>query len=506
LLRCREDDYGWDKLIEFPPRRLPFTAIDMQPGRVIAAVQVKTTTGTSRTVPISLTNALHYARSTVPQFIVLVVLEGKEARYFARHIWAPEIAKWLKAGREADARGVTAVNQETVSLTFSADDERGEGVLSWLQAEIDAVQPNYAAAKQLIIDTVGFEEGRGDARISIALDDRSHLMDIQLGLRPQVKAKRVVYTSKRFGILAGKPEFDHSDVILHMTPEGAPASMRIEFSDGAHVTLAAKIYGAEDGQSTAMRLASRALDIVYRSGGVFKAHSHLEFDDRVTLEELRGFAHLLAMPEGESAHIQAILKAQTFDLGGITIRTARPDQSWTWVSLSLDTMRDIANNSGQQPPDVTVAEMNTASGELEFLIALASPRFIRIDHTPIGNISPRFDGLLAHRSATVGNHVYSAVAHRSVKLDQMVGGRRRVTFGPSQLLWGGIASKEGWTDEAVVSAYKRNLDRLSFNAQLMALDDMAALIDRETKPRELRTDLPNGRTTPLARPVRSRKR
>lgn len=503
--RSVEDDYGWDKLIEYPPRLLPFAAIDMQPGRVIAGVQVKTTTGTSRTVTLSLTNALHYARATVPQFIVLVVLEGKAARYFARHVWAPEIARWLKAGREADARGVTAVNQESVSLTFSTDDERGEDIVAWIRAEIEAVQPNYAAAKQLIVDTVGFEEGRGDARLSIVLDDRSHLMDIQLGLRPQVKAKRIVYTSKRFGILAGKPEFDDRDVILQITPEGTDCGMRIEFPEGDTVSLPAKLYSADDGQSTALRVASRALDVVYRNGGVAKATSHLDFEERVTLDEMRAFARLLSISAGEATHIAALLKGQTYDLGGITIDNARPEQTWSWVTLSLDTMKDIITNSGQRAPDLTIAEMNAAAGELEFLMALSSDRLIRIDHTPLGDIPPRFDGLLAHCSATVGEHVYSAVAQRPVKLDQTIKGRRRITFGPSRLLWGSIDNGDGWTDDAVVSAYKRNLDRLSSDGQLMALGDLAALIDRETRPRELRSDLPTGRSSPLPRLARKRR-
>jgi hypothetical protein len=94
-----EDDYGWDKLIEFPPRHFPFAAIDMQPGRTIACVQVKTTTGAALSTTISLSNAMHYARVPIPQFIVLVVLDGTHVRYFAKHVWTELIARWLKAGR-----------------------------------------------------------------------------------------------------------------------------------------------------------------------------------------------------------------------------------------------------------------------------------------------------------------------------------------------------------------------------------------------------------------------
>lgn len=159
--RSVEDDHGWDKMIEFPPKPAPFVALDMKPQGAIAAVQVKTTTGSSRSVSISLSNALNYARSPVPQFIVLVVLDGKDARYFGRHVWTPLIADWLKSAREADARGVTAPNRETVTVAFGPEDEHGTSLLSWIESEIEGIEEPYAATKKFIVDTVVSRKERG---------------------------------------------------------------------------------------------------------------------------------------------------------------------------------------------------------------------------------------------------------------------------------------------------------------------------------------------------------
>ncbi|KQM88568.1 hypothetical protein ASE67_02145 [Sphingomonas sp. Leaf23] len=242
--RSIEDDYGWDKLIEFPARLVPFASIDMQPGHVVAAVQVKTTTGSSRTVSISLSNALRYAKSDIPQFVVLVTLDGAEPRYFARHVWSVLIADWLKAARQADANGVTATHQSSVSLGFSLQDERGPGLLDWIRAEVEAVPAPYATAKRRFVDTVGFEHGFGTAHMTLTLRNVDEMIDIQLGLRPHVDAKRFTYTSERFGIRARRPEIDESDVQVHLTPEGRRCTLRLEFHNGEGLTVPARLYSA----------------------------------------------------------------------------------------------------------------------------------------------------------------------------------------------------------------------------------------------------------------------
>lgn len=501
-----EDDYGWDKLIEFPPRPVPFAAIDMQPGRTIAAVQIKTTTGSARSVAISLSNALHYAKSTIPQFIVLVVLDGGEARYFARHVWAPLITEWLKAGREADARGVTAVNRETVSLSFSAEDERGADLLEWIEREIEAVQRPYASAKQLIVDTVGFEDGYGTARMTFTLDGPDDFLDLQLGLKPKIKASRFVFTSQRFGKRARRPEVDERDVIVHITPEGRACGMRLEFPDGGSVTVPATLYGAADGHLTAFRAASRILDVVFGPRGKLRANASLKADDRVGLEELCAFTHLLSTTAEAGVSLHLDLEGQMFDMGSITMKGPGKGPGWPWMALATDVLRAVAVNASREAPGLTMNELNAASEQLNVLSGLASDRPIRIDFTPVPDMEPRFEGFLAYACAHVGNHVFAAVAHRPAKLDRSKGGRRQLTFGSAKLVWGQVAPAEGWSAEAMQDAYQRQLDRLSGDSQIMAIGDLAEMVQGRRGDGELTSDLPSGRTAPLLRGSRGSRR
>lgn len=504
--RSVEDDYGWDKLIEFPPRPVPFAAIDMQPGRAIAAVQVKTTTGSARSVAISLSNALHYVKSMIPHFIVLVVLDEAGARYFARHVWGPLIAEWLKAGRDADAKGVTAINRETVSLAFSAEDERGADLLDWIEAQIEAVPRPYASAKQLIVDTVGFEDGYGTARMTFTLEGPDDFLDLQLGLKPEIKASRFVYTSQRFGKRAGRPEIDERDVIVQITPEGRACGMRLEFGDGGSVTVPATLYGAADGKLTAFRAASRILDVVFGPRGRVKANASLNSDDRVKLEELCAFAHLLSTTADAGVSLHLDLDGQLFDMGSITMKGPGKGPGWPWMALAMDVMRDIVTNAGRETPELTMAELDAAAGQLNVLSALASERSIRIDFTPDPDMEPRFDGFLAYACAHVGNHVFGAVAHRPARLDRSEGGRRQLTFGASKLVWGQVAPAQGWSAKAMLDAYQRQLNRLSGDGQIMAIGDLADMVEERRADRELKSDLPSGRTAPLVRDSRGSRR
>jgi hypothetical protein len=50
----------------------------------------------------------------------------------------------------------------------------------------------YAATKSRFVDTVGFEEGCGTARMTFALQSADKLLDVQLGVRPHVDVKRFI--------------------------------------------------------------------------------------------------------------------------------------------------------------------------------------------------------------------------------------------------------------------------------------------------------------------------
>ena len=472
------DDYGWDKLIEYPPRVRPFIAIDMQPEHVVAAVQVKTTTkAATRSVSISLSNALRYAKASIPQFVLLINLDGVEPRYFVRHVWGPLIADWLKAGRQADADGVTEIHLRNVKLHFADSDELSHGqVLPWIRGEIEAVQPVYAATKKLFVDTVGFENGNGIAQMTFSLDSAADVLDLELGLRPHLDVKRFVYTSERFGIRAGKPEIDQENVRIHLTPKGRLCALRLEFPRGGSLTIPATLYQSAANGIFAMRVVSQVLEVIYGPHGRVRAHAKLLRDDRVALDELSAFIQLLSGKADEGVSIHADIDDQLFDLGSITMTGPDSGRDWSWTGLGLEAMRAVARESGQSPAALSMADVRDAEGDLQIFGALAVNRPIRLDFTPAPNAPAMFGGFLAYSNATIGDQVYSAVAYRPIGKDTKRGRRRSVYFGAGQLLWGRIARSEGWSEDAVRAAYQRHLDLQAIQREILAVGDLARVV------------------------------
>lgn len=492
-----EDDYGWDKLIEFPPRRAPFAALDMQPGAVIAAVQVKTTTGNSRSVKIRLSNALHYVRSPLPQFLILIVLDGREVRYFAKHVWAQLIAEWLRVAREADAKGVIATNREKITVTFAPEDECGTSLLRWIEQQVEEVKSPYASSKKLLVDTVGFESGQGSGNVTFALDGPDALLDLQLGLMPRIKAQRLTFTSERFGIRARQPELDLRDVDVELTPEGRACSLRLEFPQGATVTVPSTLFGADNGIAQAFRVATRTLDVVFGPNGRARAKAHLDFGDRVEFDDFRAFLHLLSTESNAKVSLHINLEGRVLDMGSITMNGKRRTENWPWAAAAADVLREIAADDGTPLPTMSLADFNETAADLEVLGALACNRFLRVDFAPLGGENTVIDGFLAFGFARVGDQMFSAVASRPLLGDSWKGAKRQVFFGSPKLLWGQVSSFQNWSPEAAQSAYQRHLDRCGPDTQFMALGDLAKFVRDEAGDIELRSDLPTGRTMPL---------
>lgn len=497
--RSTEDDYGWDKLIEFQARTIPFLAIDMQPEHVMAAVQVKTTETASRSISLSLSNALRYAKSSVPHFIVMVALDGTEPKYFARHVWGTLLADWLKAGRQADADGLVATNKRKLTMTFGPEDERGEALLAWIRGEIEAVQAPYAATKKAIVDTIGFEDGYGVGKVTFVLEGEDDMLDFQLGLRPYLEASRFVFTSERFGIRASKPEIDEANVRIHLTPEGRACTLTLEFPTGERVIVPATLYSTNSGSRFAYRIASLVLDTTFGPGGRVRAHAHLLQDDRATLNELRAFAHLHAAMPGVGIMMQIGVDGKSLALGSIRMNGVAQSDTWGWIALSLDVMRAIAIEAGDIVADPTIGEVNDAIGQLHVLSALAGDRAVRVDFVPEPDAPDAFDGFLSYASATVGDQVFGGVAYRPIGLDQFNDGRRQIVFGPARLLWSRVARKADWDEHAICTAYQRQLDRLGASGEVMAIGNLQHMIDKGLGDQPLTSDLPTGSHRDTAR-------
>lgn len=488
-----EDDFGWDMLVEFPPPPQGPIAIDMREAQALASVQIKATSKNDRTVSISLDNALRYARSPLPTFIVLVVIGPSETRFFAKHVWIQTIGTWLKAARTADAQGKTATHKQSVSIRFEETDEKVTDLLEWMKAQISEVKTPYAATKDEIVRTIGFGPSWGVGEATLKLQGPNDFLDLQLGLKSSIEATRFVYTTERFGIRAGKPEVDLENVQLSLVPKGRDGLLRVEFPTGNMIAVPATVFSATSANLHAWRVKATCLDLIFGPSGRVKARAHLKADHVTSLEELALFAGLQSVRQGAAVFLELEIDSQIIDLGTISMEGQDGARGWQWLALSIDVICAIGALASRRLPDISLGTINRSASELEILSALASERAMRLDFRPKKGIPQQFAGMLAYSVARVGDQYVGAVARRPISADNRIGKRRQITFGNAQLLYGLIGSKDA-VERPLCEAYQRNLDRLSQEGDFLALGDLREVSADGPGDRELKSDLPRAQS------------
>lgn len=238
-----QDRTGWDFLVEFPRIDVPGVPADLQPIGPSARVQVKSRREGRPSVAIKLSNALQFAKSSEPCFVVLFLPDDHGgARTYARHVWTDMITATLRRVRIAESRGKTDLNRQTLTISFNDEDEHSADLLDWMRAEIAAVGGLYAHRKGALEATVGMEDGGIHGRITFDDIDWSAFVDHQLGLTANVPVARISIEQRRFGVdtpvIAFKPDL----ASIRCSPQ--PCRLRIRGGDRSEVWLDGELRAA----------------------------------------------------------------------------------------------------------------------------------------------------------------------------------------------------------------------------------------------------------------------
>lgn len=492
-----EDDYGWDMLIEFPPPPQQRGPIDLRPVQLTASVQVKATRTRSRSCRVSLQNALRMAKSPIPSFLFLAhIKEGKSPNYFVVHVWEDRIRDWLKVAREADARGVTAMNKEYVTVQFDAGDEHTDDALPWIEDQIRSVGPLYAATKLKIADTVGFEKGYGIANVSLELNDPKEFIDFQLGLIPKLKASRFQFHSERFGIRAAHPELDLKDVELTLKPEGTPCTLCFKIPARRRLAVPALLFHAigpdNDATARAWRVKSRCFDIIFSPKGM-KANASIKFSEHLPMDDVAAFVALQATTSEKPIKAEIEVGEREISLATIAQEEGHSPVNWANLDFAIESLREISTSAAKPAPELSIARLNEAASELHVLSALASDRTMLLKFTPYPDAPHKFRWLLAYSIATVGALRFAAVVCRPITSDKRHAARRSIYFGPAKLLSSYAGPDKNISEETVLNNYQEQLDDLSTDGEILALGNLRRFVGVEVD-HDIRCDRPRNKT------------
>lgn len=473
--KADEDDRGWDFLIHFPPPAIVRIPIDQRSTGCAALVQIKATRVDARRWSITLKNALSLARSPLPAFIVCVGLDAEGGETFrAVHIWQTDIGRILKAARQAHFEGDEATNRRSISFDLGADATRAD-VLGWMSGEIDAIgESEYAAAKQMLLDTLGFEEGRGTARVTFSTASLEDFADLQLGIRKSLDIDRFSYASSRFGIESPTAEIDVGRGTLELIPRGRKGTLRLRSSGGQQEFLSAEVFSAAlpGRRRTKGRISAGCLDVIVRPKGRFSVKCSLDYNEVTTLANIATFALVRQSRRDTPLAVGLRTNASFVEFGQINM-TVDGAPGWEHLFFMTEALRTLVAFENAQPLVTSVNAMNSQFVPLSVLDALVANRPLRMEFTPIEEVDGTVGAFLAYTSVAFGGIEIGAVASRPVVEDTMLGSRRSITFGPATVLH---ASVDDGCAGDMYDRYVDELDRLSETCDVLAVGDLQRCI------------------------------
>jgi hypothetical protein len=190
------DKRGWDFILEFPTTSitagLPF---DRLPVPVQCLVQVKATDRRGVSWPMKLSNWKRLVDTPLPAFFLFLEYDGllECQRAYLVHVGETQMKRVLRALRELTVREPdAALHRKALTVAYGPEERLGEtngqGLLQAIRKHVPDFA-TYAAKKQAILESAGYEEGgwHGEGMVRFppkpeGIPVEEHLINWSLGL------------------------------------------------------------------------------------------------------------------------------------------------------------------------------------------------------------------------------------------------------------------------------------------------------------------------------------
>lgn len=271
-----EDDNGWDLLVEFPPQ-VESAFPDVDPALTRCLIQVKSNQSRRTSTRVTLSNALKFAKDSLPCFVVLATYPSSPRRpeaLYLRHIWAQDMAQAMKASRETSARR-QPLNRKHLPIVFTTAERVDDGLAEVLLAAIAREGIDYAGKKTTLAASLGYEEGWGEGRLVLADGhDEEDLQDLMLGLRPDLPIHSFTATEVRFGIAGAQTTAGPGRLSLNLKPTARCALTLQRRDTGETLTWTGGLFTSGmnwlAAEQQRLRIAAGPMEVVISGGGEVK--------------------------------------------------------------------------------------------------------------------------------------------------------------------------------------------------------------------------------------------
>ncbi|NJO85173.1 MAG: hypothetical protein HC828_22120 [Blastochloris sp.] len=192
--KSEQDLTGWDYILEFPitSGSEKVSLIDKEPFPLRCFIQVKSTDDNPGKWDVKLDNWLRLVKNPLPCFFLVLEFENQTEcqRAYLVHVDKKYITQVLKRLRKASALKTKELHEMTMRFNYSPLDLvsslNGHGLSEAIHKHVSISPEEYAAQKQQVISTVGYEEGNWTINVDFlpppnSTDPREVLVDFLLG-------------------------------------------------------------------------------------------------------------------------------------------------------------------------------------------------------------------------------------------------------------------------------------------------------------------------------------
>ena len=362
----REDDYGWDFLVEIPlASSTSGIPADKWPATISAFVQVKSTRGVRKRTQMKVSNAIQLAKKPDPCFLVLFHRDGDHERIYARLFDKQDMERALRRARETSVRGQPA-HKAKVTFSFSDDEEHTSDLIDWMLTCVRGLGDGYGVEKSRLAGSVGYENRNWKASITfVGTRWPDDFVDLQLGLKNQLEISKVKIFDERFGIETPSPVIESSD--------GGTIRMRLEKEIECVVSLE-----TEDNVVTTSAKA-RVATVPGSSGKEIKLAFLNELfvlvvaRDKISLTVRNGWSNELSLSKLEqlatllSWHDQEVRVRVTGDVPEMDIGVKLAENPYRLdrgVIAAIGTLRRVASRSDAKDIRLSMVDVLSSYGEL----------------------------------------------------------------------------------------------------------------------------------------------
>jgi hypothetical protein len=357
--QVREDEHGWDLLVEFPPR-IGTAFPDTEPSVVRCLVQVKSTQTRRTSTRVKVSNALKFAKDTLPCFIVLLTYPNSRAKFeaaYVKHFWVTEMAQALESARRASSEG-QELHKHHLPVVFSESERLDDGLVGAMIEMIDRVGQDYQTKKKAFADSLGYEHGWGEANLVMEEGHgQGDLQDLLLGIRNELPLQSFTFTDKRFGI-SGQPQDKGSGrMSVDVKPSKKCAVTLRRMDDGEEISWPGALFSA--GMTwlaiaeQKVRVSAGPLELIISGSGKATANWSAPLDVQRSLDELERDATLRSWMDGSALELTLWAEAGILDPFEIRFHS-QSETNWSEVLYAIRALAKVVPPE-RRPDDFKVS-------------------------------------------------------------------------------------------------------------------------------------------------------